>query len=257
MSSRMKRPATPRRAIVTGGSRGIGRALALALARRGVQVVAVARSADGLGALVADAPGRITAEVLDVGDAARAVARLRAIDREAPVDLVIANAGVGAGDGATPWSWEAVGEAFHVNFCGAAATLTALTDAMAARGGGHLVAIGSISSFGALPEAEAYCTPKAGLRMLMECLRLDLAPRGVQVTMVNLGFVRTAMVARSRHAMPGLMEPDEAAAAILAGLAGAPAELDIPRGLALLARGVGALPRPLRAAIQRALARAR
>lgn len=247
----------PPRAVVTGASRGIGRALSAALARDGAEVVAVARSAEALDALAREFPGRVRPEALDVSDTARLVERLRALDREAPVDLVIANAGLGPPAGADPWSWEALGDVFHVNLCGAAATLTALSGAMAARGRGHLVMVGSLSSFGALPEAEAYCAPKAGLRMLMDCLRLDLAPRGVRVTTVNLGFVRTAMVAGSKHPMPGLMEPDEAAARILRALPRAPAEVDIPRGLGLAARAVAALPRPLHALVQRAAARLR
>ena len=185
-------------------------------------------------------------EALDLSRPAEFVERLPAMDRESPVDLVIANAGAGARPGVSPWSWEAVEEAFHTNVCGAAATLTALTDAMVARGRGHLVAIGSISALGPLPAEEAYCAPKAGLRMLAACLALDLVPRGVHVTIVNLGFVRTAMVAGSTHPLPGLMEPEDAALAVLRAVNEKRREVDVPRWLGGLARAAGVLPDSLR-----------
>ncbi|MDB4928940.1 MAG: Oxidoreductase, short-chain dehydrogenase/reductase family [Myxococcaceae bacterium] len=250
-------PTTVRRAIVTGASRGIGRSLALRLARDGVEVIAVARTAAALAELAREAPGRIVPEVFDLADTGAFVARLRALDRASPVDLVIANAGAGPTGEAAPWSWESVGEALHTNLCGAAATVTALTDAMVARGSGQLVAIGSLSSFAALPRAAAYCAPKAGLRMLMGCLRLDLAPLGVRVTMVNLGFVNTSALDRATHPLPGLMQPDAVADAVVRRLADDPAEIDLPRGLALAARGAAALPASLLGPIQRALVKLR
>jgi short-subunit dehydrogenase len=249
------------RALVTGASRGIGEALARGLAASGAEVVLVGRDAATLGR-VADAigarGGRARALPLDVADGARAVAALRAIDAEAPIDLVVANAGVGApAPDATPYAWETIEAAFHTNFCGAAATLTALLPAMVGRGRGHLVGVGSLASFGPLPGAAAYCAPKAGLAMLLACLRLDLAGTGVAVTTVNLGFVRTAMVARSTHPMPQLLEPDEVAARVLRALPRRPRELTIPRGLGAAARLLSLVPEGAKAGAARRAARAK
>ncbi|HEU4533554.1 MAG TPA: SDR family NAD(P)-dependent oxidoreductase, partial [Polyangiaceae bacterium] len=171
------------------------------------------------------------------------VAALRAFDAEAPVDLVVANAGEGApAPDATPYAWETIERAFHTNFCGAAATLTALAPAMVARGRGHLVGIGSLASFGPLPGSAAYCAPKAGLAMLLACMRLDFAGTGVAVTTVNLGFVRTAMVARSTHPMPQLLEPDEAARRLLAALPRRPRTVTLPRALGAATRLLALVP---------------
>ncbi len=243
------------RTLITGASSGIGLALARAYAARGHDLVLVARREDRLREL-AQALGRTGVEAkavaLDVGDTDAVVSTLRALDREGAIDVVVANAGVGVPDGVTdPTSWEAIGPAFHTNFCGAAATLTALVGAMVARGRGHLVGIGSLSSFGALPLSAAYCSPKAGLGMLLECLELDLLDTGVAVTRVNLGFVRTPMVARSTHPMPQLLEPEEAAERLAERLAARPPEITLPEPLGMATRLAARMPRPLRHVLAR------
>ena len=245
-------------ALVTGASSGIGRSLALALARSGCAVVACARHEAGLKALAEEIRrdgGRCLVQELDVADTVRTVERIRALDDAHRFELIVANAGVGAREGVAPWTWEALGDAIEINFVGAAATLTAALPAMVSRGRGHLVAVSSLASYGPLPASAAYCAPKAGLDMLMECLRIDLTCTGVRVTNVRAGFVRTRMVATTTHPMPGLMEPDEAAERILEGLERAPAEIVFPRWLAAMARASGALPRPLRDALLRVVIR--
>ena len=243
-----------RSAFVTGASSGIGRSLALGLARRGCSVVACARRAERLEAVgeqIRREGGRCFVEELDVADTARTVERIRALDAAHRFELIVANAGVGARKGVAPWSWEGLGDAVETNFAGAAATLTAALPAMISRGRGHLVAVSSLASYVPLPASAAYCAPKAGLDMLMECLRIDLVGTGVYVTNVRAGFVRTRMVATTMHPMPGMMEPDEAARRILEGLERAPAEIVFPRWLAAMARSSGALPRPMREALLR------
>lgn len=244
-------------AVITGASRGIGRALAIALAARGVRDIAlVARGAEALGAVAAEverAGARARIEVLDVGDAEATADRMRSLDDAlGGLELVVANAGVGAGPTADPIAWETLRDPFHVNFCGAAATLTAALPRMVARRRGHLVGIGSLSAYGALPGAAAYCTPKAGLGMLLDCLRLDLAGTGVAVTHARLGFVRTSMVAQSTHPMPQLLEADEVGRELARRLPSRPREIVMPRALALATRALAALPQPMRELIARA-----
>ncbi|MFO0550427.1 MAG: SDR family NAD(P)-dependent oxidoreductase [Polyangiaceae bacterium] len=247
-----------RSAIVTGASSGIGRALAIELAQRGVRELAlVARRAPELeqAAREVEAAGaRALVRVVDLADGDRAAAALRAIDDDLDgVDLVVANAGLGPRRDADPLAWETVRDALHVNVCGAAATLTALAPRMRDRRRGHLVGVGSISSFGALPEALAYSSPKAALTMMLDCLRLDLAGAGVAVTAVHLGFVRTAMTAHSTHWMPQLMEAEDCARALVNRLEGRPRAVTLPRALGVAARGLALLPEPLREGIAKAL----
>jgi short-subunit dehydrogenase len=136
--------------------------------------------------------------------------------------------------------------ACHLNFCGAAATLTAVLPQMVERRRGHVVGISSIASFTPIPGRGGYCAPKAGLSMLLECLRLELAGTGVHATAVHPGFVRTAMTAKSKGGLPFVMDPPAAAERIVRALPGAPATIDFPWQLATAARLGAALPRALR-----------
>jgi short-subunit dehydrogenase len=241
-------------ALVTGASSGIGRALSLELARMGVPVLLAARR-EPLLREVADEirahGGEARVVVLDVTDTERTVARLRAIDAElGGLDLVIANAGVGAPRRDLPsYAWENLEGALHTNVCGAAATLTAALPEMVVRRRGHLVGIGSLASYGALPDAAAYCAPKAGLAMLLDCLRLDLAGTGVAVTRVDLGFVATPMVALSTHPMPQLASAEHAARVVAAALPKRPRRVVFPRALAAATRALASVPSPIKEAL--------
>ncbi len=239
-----------RSALVTGASSGIGAALARRLVAGGVTTVGLARRAGALAELAAELGPRFVPCAQSVDDTDALVATLRRLDDErGGIDLVIANAGVGAAAAHPAYSYEATRAALHTNFCGAAATLTALTERMVARRAGHLVSISSLSSFGALPAALAYASPKAGLNMVCDSLRLDLGPRGVAVTSVYLGFVATEMVAHSTHPLPQLLSVDAAADGILTALPRRPSHVTLPRLLGLGARLLAALPEPLRVAL--------
>lgn len=234
-------------ALITGASSGLGYGLAKQLARRGIHVFLTARRLDLLEALrdeLGQAGCPTTAVQMDVSDTEAAVAKMREIDAESPLDLVIANAGVGANHEAqAPYAWEAVRDAFHTNFCGAAATLTAVLPQMVARRRGHIVGIGSLASLGPLPQSAAYCTPKAGLHMLLECLRLDTADAGIVVTNVQVGFVKTPMLEGVTHPMPGLMSVEEASEVIAEGIFDAREDIVFPKALAWATKAAASLPR--------------
>ncbi len=237
------------RVLITGASSGIGRALAVELARRGRHVIVSARRQHELKSVaeqIRAAGGRADVLVLDAADTERMVAVLREQDANLEIDTVVANAGVGAKPNQDPSSWEAIAEAFHINYCGAAATLTALFPRMIARDRGHLVGVGSISSFGALPGAAAYCSPKAGVNMLLECLRLDARGTQVAVTALHLGFVDTKMLAHANHPTPQLVSTSTAARVISDAMDRRVAEFTYPRALGLAASLAGGLPRSLR-----------
>jgi short-subunit dehydrogenase len=238
-----------RRAVLTGASHGLGRALAFELALRGVDLLLVARGAPALDETAAEVRAlgvTVVTASLDVSDTTRLVDLLREEDAKAPIDLVVANAAVGRTHGFREHAWESFEAALRVNLLGAAATLAALTDVMIARGSGHLLAMSSLSSLTALPGSAAYCVPKAGLNMLVDVLRLDLAPHGVAVTNALLGFVKTRMVERSTHPMPQLMSAEDAARAIVSRAATRPREIVLPRALAMTVAALSKLPPSIR-----------
>jgi short-subunit dehydrogenase len=247
-----------RHALVTGASSGLGEGLARQLAAGGIHVFLAARRLDSLEAL-RDELGRAgcstTAVRIDVADTEATVAKIREIDLETPLDLVIANAGVGANHEAqAPYALEAIRDAFHTNFCGAAATLTAVLPQMVARKRGHLVGIGSLASLGPLPQSAAYCTPKAGLHMLLECLRLDTADAGIVVTNVQVGFVKTPMLEGVTHPLPGLMSVEEASKTIVEGILDGREDIVFPKALAWATKAAANLPRFVQKSVARTTA---
>jgi short-subunit dehydrogenase len=222
---------------VTGASSGIGRALAVALARQGVRVGAVARRADLLMALadeVRGGGGTIETTVADVADRAALGVAVQTIERVlGPTDLLIANAGMSDHTGAAEMNVPKVEEILRVNFLGVVYAIEAVLPGMLARSRGHLVGISSLAAFKGIPGAAAYCASKAALNGYLEGLRIELQAHGVAVTAVCPGFVNTAIVANNPP-MPFLLEPDAAAARILRALRRRPAVFAFPWPMALL-----------------------
>lgn len=252
--------------LITGASSGIGHALAQRLAKDGHSLILCARRAEQLESLAATINGNgghARAERMDVAEHEKTVDRIRELDREIyekngrGITMVIANAGVGEGKDHPSYAWETVRGSCQINFTGAAATVTAILPKMVERRQGHIVAVSSLASFGPLPQSASYCAAKAGLSMLMDCLRLDIEHAGVHATTVHVGFVKTDMTSKSNHPMPQLMEVDYAANFIVERLKKAPATIDFPQPLAALTWGVGRLPRPMRDLVQRGLAKVR
>jgi short-subunit dehydrogenase len=200
--------------LITGASSGIGRALAVELARRGASVGLLARRAESLQEVVREietASGRAVALTADVQDAAsmRAAADdLRA--RFGRIDVLIANAGVGGRIGNAEFDAHDVAHVLGVNVVGAANSVAAVLPEMRARGRGHLVAISSLAGYRGLPKSAPYCASKAALTAMFESLRLDLRGTGLDVTIIYPGFIKTPLTAGRTAQLPYLMELDDA-----------------------------------------------
>lgn len=199
-------------ALVTGASSGLGRGLSLWLTRRGVRVWAAARRTGQLDALREEAGPLLTPLRMDVSLAADTFDQVRALDGEAGgLDLVIANAGVGARTGVSRLDFGLVNQMVQVNVAGASATLCGAIPGMVERKRGHLVGVSSLAGLLAFPSSSAYCASKAYLRMFLDGLRLDLTRHGVDVTSLHPGYVKSEMTDRNeKGTMPFLLETDDA-----------------------------------------------
>lgn len=225
-------------AVITGASTGIGRELAKELARQGVRVGVTARRTDKLAELVAEVRacgGTIEAASADVADRSATAAAIRSLaDRLGPVDLLVANAGVALPSNVGPDHVAAVEHMARVNYLGVVYSFdTVLTD-MISRGSGHLVAVASMASYKGLPGSAGYCASKAAVRTYCEALRIELADRGVAVTCVFPGFIRTPMTATNTNPMPWLMDADAAARRIVRALPRRPGVYDFPKRMRIL-----------------------
>jgi short-subunit dehydrogenase len=200
--------------MITGASSGIGRGLAKELARRGAKVGLVARRADTLRELqteIENAGGRALAVAGDVRDAASIKAATdRVTDELGPIDVLVANAGIGASTDGSEVSGEEVANVISVNVIGAANSVSAVLPQMVERRKGQLVVISSLAAYRGLPKSAAYCASKAAVSAFFESLRLDLAPKGIDVTIIHPGFIKTPLTAGRDAQMPFLMELDDA-----------------------------------------------
>jgi short-subunit dehydrogenase len=230
-------------AIITGASSGIGAALARQLVQSGYRVGLIARRIDRLETLKNELGAQAVLAQADVGIRSEIVPAIRSLAEQlGPIDLLIANAGVGRRVHLTPLNVEEIEQVIRVNLLGVIYSLEAVLPEMVQRGSGHIAAVGSVAAFKGMPAESAYCASKAGLCAFMEGLRLQLHGSGVSVTTINPGFVKSEMTAGHRFHMPFLLETDEAARRICRALERKTKEFNFPWQTALLMRGARWLP---------------
>ncbi len=214
---------------ITGASSGIGEALAYAYAGAGASLVLSARSKDKLEAVKANCKGSGSVWIypLDVSD----FDRCRQVSREVlaetgGVDILINNAGVSQRSLAAETAFEVDQRIMDVNFLGTVALTKAVLPHMLERGRGHLVAISSIAGKLSTPLRTAYAASKHALHGFFDGLRAEVEDRGVSVTLICPGYIRTDV---SRNALTATgekhgkmdagqsrgMDPDECARRIV------------------------------------------
>ena len=225
-----------RTAWVTGASSGIGRALVLALAARGVTVAASARRLDELETLAASSD-RITAFALDVTDLAAVKRTAEEITaRLGPIDLAIFNAGIVQPMGAWDFDAELAARTMAVNYQGLVNGIAAVAPAMIERRRGRIALMASLAGYRGLPGAAAYSPSKAAIISLAEALEPELDHAGVGITVINPGYVQTPMIAKATHSLPFLIGPEDAARRIVAGLERGKFEIAFPWQMVWLAK---------------------
>jgi len=186
-----------RTAIVTGGGRGIGAAVARDLTRRGARVTVFSRSASELEQVVRDGAAAlaVAGDVTSEADLARLLAEH---ERTAgPCDLLVHAAGILARGRVESLAPEAFRRVLEVNLTGAFLACRALVPGMRARRRGRIIAIASISGHIGTPEASAYNASKWGLIGFAKSLAEELKPDGIQVMTVSPGSVDTRMLAQT------------------------------------------------------------
>jgi 3-oxoacyl-[acyl-carrier protein] reductase len=191
-------------ALVTGGSRGIGRATALHLARCGAAVAvnyaSSAAQADAVVQEIVAAGGRAIAAAADVGDAAQVatmVARVASV--LGPISILVNNAGLARQATLDTFDADALAQMRRVNVDGPIAAIRAVMGAMRERRYGRIVNITSLAGIGtALPGNAFYAGTKAELAILTRRFAMELGPFGITVNAVAPGFIATEMARASR-----------------------------------------------------------
>lgn len=200
--------------FLTGASSGIGEALALALAQRGAKLGLLARRAELLKDIAEKCEKSggqaryYAADVTDADSVAKAAESLR--DEFGVIDILVANAGIGGNNEETrTLNPAAVAQVININLLGAVNAVAAVLPAMLEKRSGQLVAISSLAGFRGLPKSAAYSASKAGMTAFFESVRLDVQTRGVAVTIVQPGFIKTPLTSGRANKMPFLMELED------------------------------------------------
>ena len=234
-----------KRALLTGATGGLGRAIAEALAARGTRLVLSSRKGEELERLAASLPGDEHRTV--VSDLAEEGAALRLLDEADNPDVLVANAGLPASGRLDGFSQEEIGRALRVNLESPVRMARELFPKLVGRGEGHLVFISSLSGKITTARASLYAATKFGLRGFALCLRDDLRGTGVGVSVISPGAIGEAgMFAESGARLPsalGTGTPEQVGRAVVKAIERNRAEIDVaPLPFRLGAAAAGLAP---------------
>ncbi|MCK5576000.1 MAG: SDR family NAD(P)-dependent oxidoreductase [Sphingomonadales bacterium] len=211
----------PKNIIITGASSGIGETLALSYAAEGVALGITGRNAERLeqvATALREKGAHVDAQILDVADKKAMSDWIADFHKSHPIDLVVANAGVGIGTGGKMSLAEATEKTFDVNVYGVFHTVHPALDIMRKRKHGQIAIVASIAGLLGLPSSAPYSASKNAVRAYGEALRGAYAKDGVEVNVICPGYVESRMTAQNKFKMPFLMTSEKAIGIIRRGL---------------------------------------
>ena len=217
---------------IVGASSGIGEATASALHDQGARLIVSARNLDALQAFTLRHPGA-EALALDATDADAVQRAAHLVTARGRLDCVVYCAGHYNAMRATAIDLTDALRHMEVNYSGALYLLAAVLPLLRSQGVGHVSLVGSVAGYRGLPNSIAYGPSKAALIQLAESLYLDLQGTGIGVSLINPGFVQTPLTAKNSFHMPALIQPRDAAQAILKGWAAGDFEIHFPKRFTL------------------------
>lgn len=232
--------------LITGASSGLGRALALQYAAAGWQVLAIARSGERLQQLSQQSPW-IQCLQLDLADSDALAASVPQIQKLLPrLDLVILNAGTCEYVDAQDFELAAFDRTFAVNFFSVVAAVKYWLPLLHASTRPQLAIVSSLAWIFPFTKAQAYGASKAALSYFTDSLRLDLAGQGIQVSLIEPGFVDTPLTRKNDFAMPFILPVEQAAARMITAINNGKLRYRFPKRLAISLSLLNLLPYNLR-----------
>lgn len=217
---------------LTGASSGIGEALAYELARRGARVVITARRRevlDGMVRTINESGGQAFAFAGDVQDLEQMKGIVAEVERTiGPIDLAIPNAGTHVFTVPENFNSAEYLSLMQLNFGGMLHCIEAVLPKMLERGAGHLAPVASLAGYRGLPRAAAYGASKAAMIHFLESIRFHLKTKGIVISIVNPGFVKTPLTDKNDFYMPFLIDSGKAARIICKGIERCKREVAFP-----------------------------
>jgi len=219
--------------VITGATSGVGRELALHYAAPHVVLGLVGRDGGRLEQVAAEVERRGAQAILgtiDVRDRVGLAGWLEAVDRDHPIDLLIANAGVmeGTPPGGPIEPADAAYDLMQINVLGVMNTVQPALQCMMARGQGQIAIMSSIAAFVPLADSPSYCASKSAVLSYGLSLRALLADHGIRVNVICPGYIDTPMMQRENGAKPFKMSAEKAAGIIAIGLKSNKGVIDFP-----------------------------
>jgi NAD(P)-dependent dehydrogenase (short-subunit alcohol dehydrogenase family) len=188
----------------------------------------------------------VLVQPLDVNDRQAVRDATRHIeDALGAVDLAVFNAGIGRRLRVEAFSADDFVSVMTTNVFGVVFGIEAVLPGMLARRRGQIAAVASLAGYRSVPTLAGYGTSKAALIHLLECLRYDLRPHGIGITIINPGYIRTPLTVQNTYWMPFLMDPDPAARIIVDGLRRDRKEIHFPKRFSWILKALQRLPYPL------------
>lgn len=230
--------------VITGASSGIGRETASYYAKQGWIVYAIARSADKLAELAAEHPQRIIPVSLDLTNMEAMQSWLLSLPASVNFDVVLLNAGNCEYVEAKDLDLAAFERTFAINFQAVVASTKLLLPSLKA--GNTLAIVSSMAHFFPFTRSEAYGASKAAVSYFAESLRVDLADTGINVCLIEPGFIDTPLTQKNDFDMPFLMPVAAAAKRIFDGINAGKLRLRFPRRLGYLLNALSMLPYGMR-----------
>lgn len=228
-----------------GASSGIGEALVPLLVAEGCRLAISSRREEKLQEIAAGYSPAPLVVPLDVMEEGALDAAARQVEGTlGPIDILLYNAGTWELTEVKDFDVEAFEKQIDVNYRGLVRAIGAVLPAMISRRSGDIAATASLSAYAGFPRAAAYGSTKAAVNSLLQSLRIDLKPYGVGVVTINPGFVDTRLTEENDFPMPFMLESEQAADEIVAGLLSGRPEIHFPKRLSLPLKAFTALPRP-------------
>ncbi|RWM10495.1 MAG: SDR family NAD(P)-dependent oxidoreductase [Mesorhizobium sp.] len=235
-------------AWITGGSSGLGRALAKDLANQGYAVAVTSLPDDPADTLIvetAQMSGHVRSFPCDVTDEHGMARTAAAIEEQmGPIVLAVFNAGNYI---ATPGENLVVRDfhrSFAVNYFGIVNGVVPVVEHMRVRGRGHVVLVGSVTAYSGWPTTAAYGGTKAAINILAESLKYDFDKMNIRIQVINPGFIDTPLTEKNKLPMPGLMPVHRASRRMARGIRKGGFEVTFPYHISWPLKLLGLLPRP-------------
>lgn len=228
---------------MTGASSGIGRALAVALARLGNDVVISGRNEQELEKTRGECPDRIRCVAFDVADRDANLAAAQNIEKElGGLDIAVLNAGTCEYLDVGKFDSVMIKRVMDINYMGLVYGVEASLPLLRKGRDPYLVGMSSTVAYTGLPRAEAYGSSKAAIRHFLQSLRIDLDSEGIDVSIICPGFVKTPLTDRNDFEMPMRITVDQASEYIVKGMKKRKYEISFPPLFVFILRGVASLP---------------